>query len=380
MCIRDRYLRNRNAAQSATKFVYKPCVPLTDLPESQRAEASELVSRVQCCHVKLIDEALHSGFGNFAATLPTGLPENVLQQLKVKWLLDHTYLVIAEVMKPTQEVFIFKPAVSLNEIKNSNKREEYSRLLTRMTARLAEVLSARVDEARARAFQSCALGDMQDIVAQHWMMENYYIIMADVLHSASTHSSEPAPTIAASSHEEHGVPMGLISPKKRARKSTDVTVAPDLVTRSVFECHTSDIGGGDHNRAEMFLLYFAEEPRWLDVKDRKTGLLEKVPVVECLFGDCTGAIQADIWRQSAELYLPRLKEWSQSSNSLTLVGLDRFGVKKEGRRTLQAIRKMIFNENTVLKKTRQTIAIASELPNWARPYCRCPLHQRLQQN
>ena len=134
-----------------------------------------------------------------------------------------------------------------------------------------------------------------------------------------------------------------------------------LVTRTVAECHTGDLGVGDANKAAMYLLYVSEQPRFVKVTDRKTNQQEQVPVVSCLFGDFTGAIQGDLWRSVAEMYLPRLLEWSQRPDELVRIELSRFTAKAENRRTVQPTRKLVFSDASVFVRAEAPEALHAQV-------------------
>ena len=195
-------------------------------------------------------------------------------------------------------------------------------------------------------FQSRVLGEMQDFVERHWVVANYYSMMAEVVRG----SSRPASVaMSAAKSPSLCVPNMFASPKKRARITPERHVT-SLVTRSVAECHTADISLSNSNRTEVYLLYFAEEPRWVDVQDKKTQLHERVPVLNCLFADRTGAIQADLWRTSAQTQLPLFFQWSEASDDPIMLEISGFGVKSERRRSLRPTRQLIVNDQTVFTR------------------------------
>jgi hypothetical protein len=346
------YLAEKRVVKVAA-FVYSPVVSPEALPtDDQRAEAVELLSEVRPFHVDLIDKAVAHGWQQFRQRMPQGLPETVLSSLHQKWLVQNYYPVLARVLGDSVQdsEFVFVPAVPLSELSGVAQQEKYAKLLKLVTPSLAEALRVRVDELRMETFQNCDLGEVREVVEQHWLAENYYVLLEQVVRDFPVRivCSDVKPT-----HErdsENNLPSMFSSPKKRARVQPDLSTCHALVTRSIAECHLTDMGIIDANRAEVYLLYFSENLRWVDVKDRKSGVVEKVPVLTCVFGDCTAVIQGDLWRDRAETYLTRFQEWCGVAEEPVLLELSHFGVKKENRRSLVATRQLAFNNKSVLSR------------------------------
>ena len=277
------------------------------ISEAERAKARQVIARIKPQHIDLIDRTLEDRWRAFCHLLPLALPEEVMKQIRHQWLLQHYFVVIGEVLEGAGAAAEFSPIVRLDEVPEGQDREEARALLELMTPSLGEVLKAKLEQKRGEVFRSRVLGEMQDFVERHWVVANYYSMMAEVVRG----SSRPASVaMSAAKSPSLCVPNMFASPKKRARITPESHVT-SLVTRSVAECHTADISLSNSNRTEVYLLYFAEEPRWVDVQDKKTQLHERVPVLNCLFADRTGAIQADLWRTSAQtqfaLFLSGLK-------------------------------------------------------------------------
>ena len=83
-------------------------------------------------------------------------------------------------------------------------------------------------------------------------------------------------------------------------------------------------------------------------KKQKTEADESVPVLSCLLGDLNGAIQAELWRNTATDYLPKLVQCSQESNVPVLLELNRFSLKPVTGKTLQSMKKISFTANSEL--------------------------------
>jgi len=344
----EQYLLERDGLHTEAPFVFVPLVSVEEMPDSVRMEATEVFARVRPNHVNVLEEVVTKNWVDFQATLPVALPDRVLTELKKSWLAPRYVSFVKSVVDAKETAFVFEPAVDPSELPEGSTRQEAERLIKQMTPSHADVLKAKIEDSRLQAFQHCDLGEMQEIIERHWLVEHYYEVMATVVNATSA-SGAGVSTLRAEQRSNMTSSSNMFnSPKKRGARAVESEAAAGapLVTRSVAQCHTLDMGMSDANRMEVYLLYFREEPRWVEVRDKKTGGVEKVPVVECLFGDCTGAIQADLWRQSAEVNLPRFLDWSSASQDLLLVELNRFSVKSDYRRSLPPSRKLVLGDNS----------------------------------
>ena len=117
-----------------------------------------------------------------------------------------------------------------------------------------------------------------------------------------------------------------------------------MVDRSVAECHTATILPGACNRIQGYLVWYEDAARWVDVKDKKIDVFEKVAVLGCALADCTGVIQGDLWRGAVDEYLPAFKRWTDAvgDSGIPLVRVEGFNVREESRRSLVPMRKLSF--------------------------------------
>ena len=356
------YLSQRASLSIAEPFVFNSLVPLADVSsEAERAKARQVIARVEPQHIDLIDRTLEDRWRAFRHLLPPALPEEVMKQIWHQWLLQHYFAVIGEVLEGAGAAAEFSPMVRLDEVPEGQDREQARALLELMTPTLGDVLKAKLEQKRGEVFRSRVLGEMQDFVERQWVVANYYVMMAEVVHG----SARPA-SVATSAPKSPSlcVPDMFASPKRRARNTSESHAVP-LVTRCVAECHTADISLSYSNRTEVYLLYFAEEPRWVDVLDKKTQLHERVPVLSCLFADRTGAIQADLWRTSAQTQLPLFTQWSDASDDPIMLEISGFGVKSERRRSLRPTRQLIVNDQTVFTRLQvgsPTSCLSADVP------------------
>lgn len=337
------YVSERSSELLAEAFVFEPLVLLADLAsEAECVKAREIMARVESRHVAAIDRAVDGRWHDFLKALPSQLPQHVLKQIRSQWLTQHYFTILGEVLEAACVSCDFCPLVPLDELPEGKEREEARALLQLMTPELGETLKARVELESLEAFRSCDLGELQHTVEHHWLVANYYRFMAEAVRGISA----PVSVVTTSSP---AVPSMFESPKKRARRAVENEPAA-MVARSVAESHTADIALSRHNRTEVYLLDFADQLRFADVRDKKTSSVERVPVLSCLFGDRTGAIQADLWRQVAETHLALFLQWSEASDDPVLLEISGFGVKADRRRSLRSTRQLSINDNTTITR------------------------------
>ena len=362
------YVSQRPTKNVVQTFIFDPLVALVDLAsDAARANAIGVIARVESRHIDLIARQVNDRWHAFHNNLPIRLTEKVLQEVRREWLLQQYYDIIAEVLEGVGVAAEFVPLIFLDELSEGKDREEARAMLPLMTPTLGDALQSKVEQTRRETFQSSDLGDMQITVERHWLVANYYRLMAQVVQEGFSGTSvsqkpsscgmagavhEGSPHMTVSEKASSSVPSMFASPKKRPRQTPEGQVT-SLVTRTAAECHTADIAPSNSNRAELYLLYFAEEPRWVEVRDKRTGLQEKVPVLSCLFGDRSGAIQADLWRQVAETQLPLFLHWSETSNEPILLEISSFGVKNNWRRSLRPSRELAINDKTAFSRLEQ---------------------------
>ena len=123
-------------------------------------------------------------------------------------------------MKNDSDAFHFDPPVPFDLLPDAASREDAIRMVKLMTPETAKTLEIKVTERRKLAFSACDLGEMETAVAQHWMIENYFHLMAEVLQECDAQIA-PCPQRHPLSVEDSKtredtdtIPSMFVSPKK----------------------------------------------------------------------------------------------------------------------------------------------------------------------
>ena len=346
------YLAQRddgNNAKETTAFVFKPVISVEMLPIEQRDPCLQLIPQVQPDDVPCIEKICDEQWAKEVKKMPScNLPKDLVDRLRTKWLSNNYYTIVGEVVKERSKKFQFTPAVEICQIAEGPKREEAMALVKLMDKETAKALDLKIANERTSAFAAFACEDetVKTEVEKCWLNDNYFEYMASVL--AQKRKANAVETEA----ETVVTPVWNSSPKKKARNMAAEMVESNapMVTRSISQCHIADLGMNSNNRVEAYLLHSEEECRYVDITDRKSGMTTKVPVLTILLGDCTGAIQVDIWRTQAETTLARLKEWSGETDGLILLEITKFGVKTEWRKTYKPTKCLTLADRTTLVK------------------------------
>ena len=345
------YLAQRddgNNAKETAAFVFKPAISVEMLPIEERDPCLQLIPQVQPDDVPCIEKICDEQWANEVKKMPScNLPKDLVDRLRTKWLSNNYYTIVGEVVKERSKRFQFTPAVEICQIAEGPKREEAMALVKLMDKETAKALDDKIANERTSAFAAFACEDetVKKEVEKCWLNDHYFEYMASVL-------TQKRKTNAIEAEAETVSTAAFVSPKKKARNMLLEMEESNgqVITRSILQCHTSDIGMTLNNRLEAYILHCEEECRLVDINDKRSGMTTKVPVLTMLLGDCTGAIQCDIWRTLAETTLARVKEWSRETDGLILLETTRFGVKAEWRKTYRPTKCLTIGDRTTFVK------------------------------
>lgn len=368
--LRDNYFRFMGTFLSEQcQPNFKPLIDIDDVPDDQKPAFQRLVEQLEPSEEQVFHDTVLATWCAAWDKMPKTYLEPHYEAIKKKWLVqNYSGMIAGHISKKAApavvETFSFTPRVALEDLSSETERVEARAAIAAVRPHHVKLIEEAM-ETKLQAFVNGLPMKLPDDVVvdvrRHWLVQNYFSVVGDVLQreaspgngadlvrscakTSASVSSAPVVRSAMSS-----VPGMFASPKKKARAIVRVDDA-DLQMRSVAECHTAEIGLGNCNKLQAYLLYFSPEPRWVDVRDRKTGQQERVPVLSCMVADCTGAVQADLWRQAAELYLPRFMQWSDESDDPVLLEISRFGTRAEKRRTLRTIKQLSINEQTSITR------------------------------
>lgn len=192
------------------------------------------------------------------------------------------------------------------------------------------------------------------------MRENYFSIVEAVVKqtSAGNVAAPVTPPADCAAKREHAAVAMLSSPPSRnvRPRGEDATASPSEASYiSVSEIYKNN-SQSDAYMLEAFILFYPEEPRYVNVKDRRSGAMELVPVATCVLADREGPVLVDLWRSVATSTLPLFQRWSEEaashSTSPALIELKYFQAKGESRKTVTPMRKIVTSERTEIKQLR----------------------------
>jgi hypothetical protein len=195
-----------------------------------------------------------------------------------------------------------------------------------------------------------------------WIRKNYYSIVENVVSEPPTPSKQETapltPLTEGVAKRIHASVAMFESPPSRNVRSRDYnsTALPTEASYiSVAEIYQNN-SQSDAYMLEAFLLYSPDEPRYVNVRDKKSGELELVPVATCVLADREGPVLVDLWRSVATSTLSLFQRWSEdsasSSSGPVLIEVKYFQTRPESRKTLVPTRKIATSERTEIIRLR----------------------------
>ena len=106
------------------------------------------------------------------------------------------------------------------------------------------------------------------------------------------------------------------------------------------------MNGSDAVAVQGRILQAPDEPKWVNITDRRTKQQELVPVITILLADRTGPIVLELWRNTAESLLQDLNAKEDPDDEGVIIEVRRCWVRTENKVCIPQTRKLASNERT----------------------------------
>ena len=373
---------------SCAVYHFEPELGLDALPAgTERTEAAALVARVQPAHAPVISQAVAEAYAALLEEIPAYVRAGTESQIRLNFLTDQYFAIVRRVLESESipcTPFVFAPAIEVASLATEEARAHAAVVLRNVQQEHVE----RIEEAVEAAFEAFEASlppivskDLPASVKESWMHEHYFGIVDDVVKSSSPESAAgfaggaaaPASPVQRASLKRGSPKAAMLqSPQSRQvrpRGNSDRT-AHEPVYLSVGEVHQVTSQSAEAHILEAYLLFYPEEPRWVELKDRRTGQPEQVAVATCVLADREGPVLVDFWRDLAQSTLSLFSSWSDetatSSSNPLLIEVKHFVCRPENRKSLTPMRKLVTNERTVITQlgagTQTTVTEMQEVP------------------
>ena len=121
------------------------------------------------------------------------------------------------------------------------------------------------------------------------------------------------------------------SPRPKKQKREAKSDNAEVQYRSIHQLHSEDLNGSDAVAVQGRILQAPDEPKWVNITDRRTKQQELVPVVTILLADRTGPIFLDLWRNTAENLLQDLNAKGDPDDEGVIIEVRRCWVRTENK-------------------------------------------------
>ena len=372
-------------------FEFQPELSLDFVePGAQRDAAAALVARVTKEHVDTIQSEVDRAFITETKNIPCKLLENMRDEIRQKFLEAKYFDIVGSVLDNLLDAHIsnkFTPAISVDVLPEDAKSkalslilrvmpEHYATIDEEVEARFADIISKLPDFLQNHP---------QDSIREQWMKENYFDIVEEIIdrktvnlnavqkNASSLNSAASSVAEASTPRRRTALTAMLESPHQRntrmkrddhrgdAKEPLYVTVAGIVGSSSRSDAHI----------LQAYVLYWPEEPRWVETKDRRTQASEQVAVVTCVVADREGPVLVDFWRESALTAIASFDKWmagvdSSKAHDPLMIELKYFWIRAEGRKTLVPMRKVVSSERTEIRilavGTQESVTRMMEMP------------------
>ena len=365
----ENLLKTFIASVDVPTYCFEPELSTQALPfGTVRDEADKLVESVQPEQAVHIIQEVEAAVEIAKEAVPAFLRVGLGEQFRELFLKEHYFNIVRRVVETRTVVsaeFEFLPAVAVEVLDSEEARLHAIAVLRNVrqvnVRQIAEAVESQFESFLA-SLPAFMRNEMSSISKDLWMRKNYYSIVETVVSEPPTPSKqEPAPLTPLTegvAKRIHASVAMIESPPSRNVRSRDYnsTALPTEASYiSVAEIYQNN-SQSDAYMLEAFLLYSPDEPRYVNVRDKKSGELELVPVATCVLADREGPVLVDLWRSVATSTLSLFQRWSEeaasSSSGPVLIEVKYFQTKPESRKTLVPTRKIATSERTEIIRLR----------------------------
>ena len=142
----------------------------------------------------------------------------------------------------------------------------------------------------------------------------------------------------------------LVSPVRRHAAAPSQGRGGDPEFTSVGGRYAKEPPGGDGHKAEFYVLFYPEMPRFVNVTDRRSNETSSVAVATCVVADRDGPVLLDLWRDCATSTLASFRDWAADTAGPLLIELKFFFVGHEKRKALTPMLKLRTSDRTEINR------------------------------
>ena len=381
----------RSFVASIDMFEFQPELSLESVePGERRDTAAKLVARVTRTHVDTIQSEVNKAFTAETAGIPLCILDGMRNEIRQRFLEAKYFNIVSSVLDgpaDARDCIKFTPAVPVDVLPDNTKPRALA-LLQRVLPEHSGKIDREV-QSRFKQTMSTLPEFLQtkppDSIREEWMKQNYYDIVEEVVANRTgnyntAQSNDGAAKVVATATVD-GVPPQrrtahaamLESPHPRHTRARGAARREDAkeplyVTVSGIADSSSR---SDAHILQAYVLYWPEEPRWVEVKDRRTQAIEQVAVVTCLMADREGPVLVDFWRELALTAIASFNNWMEgvdgnNTQDPLVVELTYFWIRAESRKVLVPMRKVVSSERTVISMlpagTQESVSRMADMP------------------
>jgi len=360
-------LKSFIASVDVSTYRFEPELSTQALPVGTvRDEADKLVESVQSEQAVHIIQEVEAALEIAKEAVPAFLRMGIGEQFRELFLKEHYFNIVRRVVETRTVVsaeFEFLPAVAVEVLGSEEARLHAIAVLRNVrqvnVRQIAEAVESQFESFLA-SLPAFMRNEMSSISKDLWMRKNYYSIVETVVSEPPTPSKqEPAPltplTEGVAKRIHASVAMFESPPSRnvRSRDYNSTALPTEASYISVAEIYQNN-SQSDAYMLEAFLLYSPDEPRYVNVRDKKSGEFELVPVATCVLADREGPVLVDLWRSVAtstlSLFQRLSEEAASSSSGPVLIEVKYFQTKPESRKTLVPTRKIATSGRTQIRQ------------------------------